>query len=267
MMTRTFAPRTPLVALAALAAAVFGLAPQASSAQLSAYSQNFETLAPAEIGWGNTALGNDGWLTWVNVFNAGGAFLHSYGQFAAPNGTLGYSGVAVGAGGPAQGNRQLVAYSNYDDGAAHSAGNLVETLVFQQRTVTPADVGTAWTFQFDAKLFNLAAPSTARAFIWTLDPNNGFQASASASVDMSAVPTNWGSYSMPFTITAGAGQILQFGFASVATNYTGSAVYYDNVSFAPVPEPATYALRFTGLGLIGLAARRRAPQVLRRRQG
>ncbi len=250
MLNRSWAP---------LAAAFMGLAPLTSHAQLAAYSQTFETLAPAETGWGNAALGDDGWRTWVNVFSAGGAFLHSYGQYAAPNGSLGYSGIGVGEGGPQQGNRQLAVYSNYADNTAHDSGHWVETLVFQQRTIAVADVGSTWAFQFDTKRFNLEAPSTARAFIWTLDPANHFQASASASVAMTAIPATWGTYALPFTITAGAGQILQFGFANTATGYKGSAIYYDNISFAlaPVPEPATYALMLAGLGVFGAALRRR----------
>jgi len=244
-------------ALTPLAVAGLLVAPLASHADLSAYSQDFESLAPAEEGWGNDALSSDGWITWVNVFDAGGSYLYQYGTNPAPNGTLGYSGIDVGQGGPEQGHQQLAIYSDYSNNSAHGSGEWVETVVYEQRTVGAGDVGTTWTFQFDAKWFNLVAPSTARAFIKTLDPDNGYQESASMSVDMSAVPATWGSYSLPFTITAGAGQVLQFGFSNTATNYAGSAIYYDNVSLAPVPEPSTYALMLAGLGWLGLAARRR----------
>jgi hypothetical protein len=250
--------------IAPLAVAIALVAPLTSQANLSAYSQNFETLAPSGSGFGNAALGNDGWLIYANVFTAGGAYLYGYGPYAAPNGNAAFSGITgelAGLGGPQQGNQQLVVYSDYNNNGAHGSGQLVEALVFQQQTVGAGDVGTTWTFRFDARLYapgGLLAPSTAQAFIKTLDPNNGFQATGFNSVDMSAVSETWGTYSLPLTITAGAGQILQFGFSSKATNYAGSAVTYDNISLTPVPEPTTYALMLAGLGLLGLVAGRRS---------
>lgn len=39
------------------------------------------------------------------------------------------------------------------------------------------------------------------------------------------------------------------------------AVYWDNLVYAPVPEPETYAMLLAGLGLLGFAARRRQENV------
>jgi len=49
--------------------------------------------------------------------------------------------------------------------------------------------------------------------------------------------------------------------ARVEWNQTGDypgSVYWDNLTYAPVPEPGTYALMGMGLGLVALARRRKA---------
>jgi PEP-CTERM motif len=242
-------------ALAPLAFAFLLAAPLTSHAQISAYSQNFESLAPAEsTPSGNSALADDGWRFFVNVYNSDWSFAYQYGAFPAPNSLLGIS--AVGSGGSAVDNQNMGVYSDYNNSTAHQGGQFVQTSVFQLQTISSSDVGTTWNFQFDARRFNLEAPSTALAFIQTLDPNNG-QASSTVTVDMSAVPDNWDTYVLPFTITAGAGHFLQFGFVNTATNYDPSGIVYDNISLAPVPEPSAYALMLAGLGLLAGAVRRR----------
>jgi hypothetical protein len=250
-----------LQTIAPLAVAFVLVVPLSSHAALVGYSQTFETLARSGAGYGNSALSDDGWLIYANVFKTDGTYDYGYGPFLAPNGDVAFSGVAVGQGGPQQGDQQLLVYSDYNNSGAHGSGKLVEALVFQQQTVGAGDVGSTWTLRFDAgpfTPFTLEAPSTAMAFIKTLDPANGYQASGMSWVDMSAVDA-WGTHSISLTITAGAGQILQFGFANSATNYANSAVAYDNIVFAPVPELSTYALMLAGLGLLGFAARRRKP--------
>jgi hypothetical protein len=249
------------------AAALLLVAPLSGQAALSAYSQNFESVPQATLnppGGSNSGLSDDGWKVFANVFKTNGDYVGGYGTFPAPNHDQAFSGVTVGEGGPQQGNKQLVVYSDYNNRDAHPlpvgtvAQKKVEANVFQERTVAAGDVGTMWVFQFDAKLRGLVAPTTALAFIKTIDPNNGYQTSFINSVDMSAAaPASWGTFSLPFEIKANAGQILQFGFSSTAANFNESGVLYDNISLNPVPEPATYALMLAGLGLVGAVARRR----------
>ncbi len=224
-----------------------------ASAQLSPYAQDFESLNMAN----SFALGDDGWLVFANVFNSGGGYLYGYGPFPAPNGGQGFSAIASGQAGPNQGTQYLNVYSDYANGD-HANGNLIEANVFQEQIVGAGDVGQTYTFSFDAVLpdvAGIASPTTAVAFIKTLDPNNGFALTNFLTVDMTNVPSNWDTYSTSITIDAAlAGQILQFGFASTATNFNASGVFYDNVSFSNVPEPSTMAL--AGLAIVGLIGMR-----------
>lgn len=237
------------------AAAFALLAPSASHANLAAYAQNFESLALAD----GAALGNDGWKVYGNVYNADpSSWLYGYGPYAAPNGGEGFSRVVTGFGQAAQGTQQLVVYSDYANGGAQRGGQLVEALVFQEQTVGAADAGNTWTFSFDARLSDLASPSTAQAFVKTLDPKSGYATTSYAILDMTQISSSWRTYSIELPISVGEGQLLQFGFSATATKYNPSGVLYDNISMTAVPEPATYALMLGGLGLLVAFSRRRA---------
>ena len=49
---------------------------------------------------------------------------------------------------------------------------------------------------------------------------------------------NWSSLALDVTIDpAWAGELMQFGFASVATNYEDSGRYYDNIGWAEIANP------------------------------
>jgi len=81
-----------------LVLAIALLLPALAFAQVTPYSQDFEglTSAPEE---GTTALGDDGWLLYVNVFNSGGGYMYGYGVFPAPNVGTHVSAVVEGEGG------------------------------------------------------------------------------------------------------------------------------------------------------------------------
>lgn len=208
------------------------LIPALALGQIGPYTQDFEglTTAPEE---GTSALGDDGWLYFVNVFNSAGDYLYGYGVGPAPNVGTHMSAVVEGEGGGAQELKQLSIFSDYGNVGAHEAGDLVETNIFQERNIDASNVGQTWTMTFDAKLGNLEGASTAAAFIKTLDPNAGYATTNFITVDMTSIPGSWGGYSVSLVIDAGlAGQIFQFGFMNVASNFEGSGVFYDNVNLS-----------------------------------
>ena len=213
--------RASTILVAALLAAV----PAASHAALAPYTQNFETLVMGDP----AALSNDGWIVYGNVFTPGLVYLYGYGPFPAPNGGTAFSAIDAGQGGLEQGAQQLSVYNDYNN-LDHANGNLVESNVYREQTITAASVGQTWTFQFDAKLGNLVAPSTALAFVKTLNPSAGWATTNFLTVNTTAIAATWNTYTVSIVIDAGlVNQVLQIGFASTASNYVSSAVYYDNL--------------------------------------
>jgi hypothetical protein len=212
-------------AIAALAATLLLAAPGAGQAALSAYSQSFEALLITDP----AALSADGWIVYGNVFTPGGTYMYGYGPFPAPNGGNAFSDIDAGQGGPGQGLQQLSIYSDYNN-LDHANGNIVESNVYREQTIVAGDVNAYWTFQFDAKLGNLLAPSTAFAFIKTLNPAAGWVTTNFRPLDTTSLPTTWRTYEISILITPDlVGQVLQLGFANKATAYVSSGVFYDNI--------------------------------------
>ncbi|MGD8395765.1 MAG: hypothetical protein PVF43_09850 [Candidatus Eiseniibacteriota bacterium] len=213
-------------ATALAVAALFCLASSAALA-LTPYSQDFEGLVQSDP----DALANDGWLVFGNVFDPAWNYLYGYGPFGAPNTGEAFCAIAAGEGGPAQGAQQLVVFSDYLN-VDHGNGNLIESNVFQEQMIGPGDVGNTYVFDFQAKLGDIAGASTAAAFIKTLDPGAGFITTNFITIDMTSIPVTWSDYSLSLEIDPSLdGQIFQFGFLNVATNYEASGIFYDNVDF------------------------------------
>lgn len=235
---------------AAASAVCLALSSLTAEAQLSSYSQDFEGLDKNS----GVAL-QDGWLVGANVFSSDGStFLYNYFAFPAPNGTGGFSNVTDIAGGAPAGNQGLVVFSDYNNAGAHGSGQLVESIFFREWTIDASNVGETWEFSALAAPGNLSSPTTAQAFIKTID---GFgNATNFLTQDTTSLggPTN---ISIQIEIIPElVGQKLQIGFDNKASNFADSGVNYDNVNFAIVPEPSSLAL--LGIGAAALIRRRRA---------
>lgn len=228
------------------------LAPLANAA-LSAYSSDFE---------GSTGDFNaDGWLNFVS--NPGG----NYG-FPLDGGQTQGTTVASGEGGAAQGNDHFNVFSNYDDGS-HGTGGLVEYNVFQQQTTSLSDVGSSWTFSFDAKApaggpaIDPGSSASAGAFIKGFGPGFGFFFPIYNEDTTTLSDSTWTTFSHTLTLNSvNPGDwdnwIIQFGFVNTATNFDDSGVLYDNVSFSQVSAvPVPAAAWLFGSALLGLVAVRR----------
>ncbi len=202
------------------------------------YALDLEALDPNSP----TALSAEGWLVYVNVFNPGPPPTHAFGYSfgPAPNG-FPVSAVVSGQGGAEQGSLQFSFYSDYNCclGAGHNTGQLVETNIYKERTITAGDVGRTFTFTFDGKLGNLTGATTANAFFKVLMQSNGsYVPLAFPNIDTTALPSTWGTYSVSLDITpAMQGELLQFGFSNTATNFVGSGMFYDNLEVSSLTTP------------------------------
>ena len=206
--------------IAALLICVIPVAGQA----LTPYGQDFEGYALPAPG----ALLGDGWVVYGNVFGYDWAWWYGYGTYPAPNDGAAFCAVVAGEGIGAQ---CLSVYSDYNN-ASHANG-IIESNVFQEQTITAADMGQTWTFTFQAKHGNLTGSSTAAAFIKTLNPAAGWATTNNIKFDTTYIPGSWLPYSVSIAIDPSlVGQILQFGFVNYARLYEGSGMFYDEVSFS-----------------------------------
>lgn len=214
-------------------------APGSMPPTLMPYSQDFEALDMMDP----AALSDDGWGIFANVFDPMGGFLYGYGVFPAPNGGPGFSAVATGDGGPPQMTQYMSAYSDYNN-MDHANGNVINALVFQERTINPADVGSTWRFSFDHRqnplVNNGAGATTTQAFVKVIQVSNGSFATLFENQFDSTVSSvaAWSSMALDILIDpAYAGEVVQFGFSSFATNYDDSSRLYDNLEWNEIANP------------------------------
>ena len=206
------------------------------------YTQDFESLTPGDPPQGQpTSLADDGWLVGGNEFLSDGVTPDgSYFAFPAPNGGPAFSAVAVGEGGTPQGAQQMSIYNDYNN-AKHGDGKIIEAVVFRERDLVAADVGTTISFTFDAKAGNIELASTAEAFIQVL---NKLDQSFAVLVGDVQVTTDFSTETWVETLTVSVpidgslvGQLLQYGGRSRATLFQGSGIFYDNMSVCSAPTP------------------------------
>ena len=211
------------------------------------YTQDFESLDRVSP----TALSDDGWVIFGNVFAADGeTYLYGYGAFPAPNGGESFCAIDTWQGGPEQGDQQLSIYSDYDNFDEQMAGNRVQANTYRERVITARDIGKAVTFSFDARRGNIndsgdaacidtpnpPCDSTANAFIRTVDPKAGYAVTNSVEEETTTIPETWDRYSISMEIEPGlVDQLLQFGFSATASNFEPSGVFYDNIVVEPAP--------------------------------
>lgn len=209
-----------------IAAALLVALPTLGHASLVQYIESFEGMVASDPG----VLTANAWIVYGNVYSPDHTvYFYGYGPYGAPNGGNAFSAVASGQGGAEQGLQQLSVYNDYNN-TDHALGRQIESNVYREQIIAAGDVGTIWTFQFDAKLGNLVAPSTALAFIKTLNPAAGWATTNFVSVNTTAIPTVWNTYTISLPIDASlVGQVLQIGFACTATGYISSGVFYDNL--------------------------------------
>lgn len=243
--------KTGLSALAISMAAAYA---PASSAALS-YSSDFESFTTGDIE--DYVIGN--------IVNSGAGWFP--GTYGAPGDyNNGYSAI-VDEGGAAQGSQNISVFSDYNPWSPFTAGagTTIETFVYRDVGLLDAgDIGSTYQFEFDSKLGNIDfSLSASEAFIKVIKvSDSSFIELANNTWDASNIAgsTDWAeNIFIDLVVDAGmVGELVQIGWRTTATDYSSSAVYFDNVSVSAVPVPAAVWLFGSGVvGLIGVARRRK----------
>jgi len=274
--------------LLSIAACIVAVAATAAPAQLTTYSQDFEGFTsaldiPNAGDPGSSEIADDGFLVNGSVFagtpDAPGAFNFFFGNFPAPNFSTnaGFTGIVADQGnGTAQGTRHLNVFSDFNEGLSHGGADgdfFIDARAFQEQTIGAADVGTTAVFDFEFKRnnelnvndFGPSGNTETFAFVRVLDSVSGtFATLAETNFETTnADLINFSTGQISLDIDASLdGQLLQFGFFSLAQDFNGSGIVYDNLNFtnsaviAAIPEPSSVLALLLG-GVVMITKRRR----------
>jgi len=229
--------------------------PVSQPTNLVPYTQNFDSITTgndSDPDLGSSLYEADPWRVFGNAFNPQGEFMFGYGPFFAPNGPDGdgaaFSNVATGE--PAtSGDNYLNVFNDYNNEFhGDGSGNIVSSLIFQERNVLPENVGEVWVFEFDYRsgtspfgiADGLSNGSTAGAFVTVLmSSDNSFFTIDRFTFDTSAATDEFQRGSIEIEIIeAHVGERLQFGFECAASNFASTGVFYDTLSFATASASA-----------------------------
>lgn len=237
----------------------FGLilaAAPAANAAVNLLSENFESRTPGvplTLPWT--------WSVETYADNAGtpGAYIGGY--YPGDNASPGIHAVIDGQSG-AQGSNALKVYGDYGYAPNHTENKWVTTNMYQNRTLTLADVADGGlSFHFDSAAFTgtggLDTTTIAAVYFQLLSPDYNSTYLRLESPITSA-DTTFQSDTLTILLNAtNVGNQLQWGFMTRTQNYSASAILVDNLSVVGIPEPAGTALSVLGAGLLLVRCRRR----------
>ena len=215
-----------------------------ANAQIVDFFEDFESVDPLAPG----AISDLDYVIFGNVFDSSFNFCYGYGVEPAPNaaneGTpSAFSSIVSGVG---AGANSLNIFSDYENGD-HGNGKIIQANVFRGAQAIANDVGRMVTYQFDYRAADdpdgPGGSTETFAFIRVIDQFNNFSLVDEFVFDTTAATSEFqtGSINVEiipdyFNAAQGEGLLFQYGFFSLAANFEGSGIYYDNISLTGAAE-------------------------------